>query len=229
MADLLLPLTLPERDPAAEAFARLEGEIALVRRAVEQLATEKGEIVIPDYSETLGEMAQNLAAIAGKPAMQLTPEALASRIEAAAKAARQADAETLRQANRNFESGSAAMRQIAGIAQTVQDQRRRRLWTALGSLVAGCILWSFLPGVIARTVPAGWHWPEAMATRMLGEPTLWEAGVRLMRADSPEAWQAVAETMELRRDNREAIDRCREAVNAAHRPERCMIEVRSKL
>src|SRR3546814_12683610 len=68
-------------DTAAEAFARLEGEVALVRRAVQQLAAEKAEIRIPDYSRTLGEMVKRLGSaeqalnrIADKPAMELTPE-----------------------------------------------------------------------------------------------------------------------------------------------------------
>ena len=47
-------------DPAAAAFSRLEGEIALMRRAVENLTTEKANIEIPDYNPTLGEMAQHL-------------------------------------------------------------------------------------------------------------------------------------------------------------------------
>ena len=33
-------------DPAAEAFARLEGEMALMRRAVQHLAAERAEIVL---------------------------------------------------------------------------------------------------------------------------------------------------------------------------------------
>ena len=44
-------------DPAAEAFARLEGELALMRRAVQHLAAERADIVIPDYGATLTDMA----------------------------------------------------------------------------------------------------------------------------------------------------------------------------
>ena len=29
-----------------------------------------------------------------------------------------------------------------------------------GGVLAGILLWSFLPGTIARTVPESWHWPE---------------------------------------------------------------------
>ena len=64
MEDRSLPLdSEQEPDPATQAFARLEGEMALVRRAVQNLATEKAEIDIPDYSNTLGEMAKRLVAI----------------------------------------------------------------------------------------------------------------------------------------------------------------------
>jgi len=50
-------------DPAAEAFARLEGELALMRRAVQHLAAERADIVIPDYGATLTDMAKRMGAI----------------------------------------------------------------------------------------------------------------------------------------------------------------------
>lgn len=214
-----------EPDPATQAFARLEGEMALVRRAVEHLATERAEIAVPDYSVTLGEMAQKLAVITAKPAMQLTPETLASRIEAAAKAARQADAEALGQALDGFERGSAAMRQIARTVQTVQEQRRRLVWAAGGGLLAGMLLWSFLPGTVARTMPDSWHIPEAIAAHIIGEPTLWEAGARLMQADSPQAWVALNQTVRMLRDNREAIEKCRGTAEETKMAARCVIEI----
>lgn len=70
---------MEDQDPATAAFARLEGEVALMRRAVEQVAAEKADIHIPDYSNTLGELskhlgsaAQTLKVIVAKPAMELT-------------------------------------------------------------------------------------------------------------------------------------------------------------
>ena len=39
-----LPYDEPDPDPATRAFNRLEGEMAMMRRAVEHLATEKSEI-----------------------------------------------------------------------------------------------------------------------------------------------------------------------------------------
>jgi hypothetical protein len=106
------------------------------------------------------------------------------------------------------------------------EQRKRLVWASSASVLAGCLWWLFLPGLVARRLPEGWHMPECMARHMVGEPTLWEAGARIMRADSPEAWQAIADAAEIRRDNREAIDICRQAAGKANHPVRCVIMLR---
>ena len=73
---------------AAEAFEAMCVELALLRRAVEGLAAERGAIDFPDYTETLGRMqkgvdatADRIAAIndviARSPALAMTPEQMA--------------------------------------------------------------------------------------------------------------------------------------------------------
>lgn len=218
-----------EADPATQAFARLEGEMALVRRAVEHLATEKAEIAIPDYTMTLGEMAQTLAAIAAKPAMELTPEKLGARIEATAVEARQKDREDLHQSHRRFDQASHDLRAVVRSAHSADEQRRRLHWTAGIALAVGIVLWSFLPGAVARSVPASWHWPEAMAAGTLGEPMLWEAGARLMRTGNPSSWNALIEAADTVRDNQEAIDRCRSDAAPTERLVYCTIQVKASL
>lgn len=165
-----------ESDSAAEAFARLEGQTALMRRAVEHLALERADIVIPDYGRTLEEMARRLGVIARSleniadhPALQLTPESLGARIAAAAEAARRADHDRIRQVQRDLNQATQDMRSVTTRARTAADQRRRLFQAAGGGLLAGILLWSFLPGAIARAMPESWHWTECMAARMLGE------------------------------------------------------------
>lgn len=232
MPDEQSPSTDPEAAPetAAQAFARLDGRVALMSRAVEHLAAERANIDIPDYSATLGQMnmrlatiAQELEDIAEKPAMLLTPEGLATRMDAAAAQSRRADSATLREAREAHQEAARIIRDLVGAVRNQRDQRERLLWVACGSVLAGCLLWSFLPGVVARTLPESWHMPERLARHLVGEPTLWEAGVRIMRADSPEAWRAIADAAEMRRDNREAIDACEQAASKAQHPVRCTI------
>jgi hypothetical protein len=38
----------------------------------------------------------------------------------------------------------------------------------VGALAAGILLWSILPGPIARILPEGWHVPKWMAIRTIG-------------------------------------------------------------
>jgi Family of unknown function (DUF6118) len=229
MEDRSLPLVPePEPDPATRAFARLEGEMALVRRAVQNLATEKAEIDIPDYSNTLGEMAKRLVAIDEHPAMQMTPEDMAARIQAAAAKARRDDHIALSDAKQQYIESSRALRALAGDVASFNEQRRRLNWAAGGGLLAGCLLWAVLPGFVARILPTSWHLPERIAARTVREPTLWEAGTRMMRADSPEAWQAISDAADMRRDNREAIDACEQQATEAKQPVRCTIRVRNR-
>lgn len=216
------------RDPATEAFSRLEGELALMRRGVEQMAREKAQITIPDYSATLGEMSQNmeyalqaLKHIAGKPAMELTLEDLARRIDNAARQARQTDHEELRGAHDRFDTTSRELRTMVATVHAADEQRRRLVWAAGGGLLAGILLWSVFPGAFVRALPPSWLIPEGMATRVLREPTLWEAGARLMKAGNPEAWQTLIEAADMLRDNRQAIDMCQKAAKQMGKSTHC--------
>lgn len=223
-----LPYDEPEPDPATRAFSRLEGEMAMMRRAVEHLATEKSEIDIPDYSKTLGEMANRLVSIERQPAMQMTPEDFEARMTAAAARARRDDEVLIVAAKRERDEAIRDLRAIIGTANSIYEQKRLRWWYVSGGLLAGCLLWSVLPGFVARILPTSWHVPERIAARTVREPTLWEAGTRIMQADSTEAWQAIAEAAEMRRDNREAIDACVQRAAKAKQPVRCTIRVTNR-
>lgn len=225
-------LNEPEEESAAQAFTRLDGRIAMMARAVEHLAAERASTDIPDYSATLGQMNtrlaavfQGLAGIAEKPAMQLTPEELAARMDAAAEKSRATDRTTLREAREAHQEAARIIRSLVGIISGANERRRHLIWAASGGLAAGCLLWSIMPGVILRALPTSWHLPESMAAHIIGEPTLWDAGVRMIRAGDPDAWQAIAAAAEMRHDNREVIAKCEQTAAKANQPVRCTIKV----
>lgn len=222
-------------DAAAEAFARLEGELALMRRAVQHLAAERADIVIPDYGTTLTDMAKRMSAIseglkgmAGHPAMQLTPDSIGNRIAAAAESARRTDHDRITQARDDLHHAAQAMRSVTAHARTAAEQRQQLFKGAGGALLAGILLWSFLPGTIARAMPDSWHWPERMAARMVGAPSRWDAGARLMQSDSSEAWNALAQAADIQRDNRDAIDACRKSAASSRQSVRCTLRIRAR-
>lgn len=126
-----VPATAGQRDPAAEAFARLEGELALMRRAVEHLASERADIVIPDYGATLSGMAKSLndmdtrlEAMADHPALQITPDNIGARIAAASEFARRTDQERINIARADMQQVVHDLRSITAGERNAADQRR---------------------------------------------------------------------------------------------------------
>ena len=221
-------------DPAAEAFSRLEGELALMRRAVQHLAAERADIVIPDYGPTLIDIAKRMGAIgeslkgmAGHPAMQMTPDSIGNRIAAAAEAARRSDQDRISQARNDLNHAAQEMRSVTAHARNAAEQRQQLYQAVGGALLAGILLWSILPGTIARTMPESWHWPERMAARMAGASSRWDAGARLMQSDSPEAWNALVQAADIQRDNRDTIDACRKSAQTTRQAVRCTVKIRS--
>ena len=224
--------TAQPQDLAVAAFTRLEGEVALIRRAVENLATEKANVDIPDYSATLGEMAQHIDAatkalrtIAAKPAMEMTPESMAQRINQAARQERQADRELIGASQNRYDSAVRDLRGIVASAKVAADQRERLIWVAGGGILVGCLLWAIVPGPIARALPESWYLPEKIATRVLGKASIWDAGMRLLQAGSPEAWQAISDAVEMRRRNREEISRCERSAAKSQKAVTCSLKV----
>lgn len=238
-----LPSNAPEPEPraetAAEAFARLDdrvagldGRIALMVRAIEHMAAERLEVDIPDYNPTLektnawlANILQRLETIEGAPALDVTPENMGARINMAAQKAREDDEASIRRVRQDQRDTVQALRQIVGHARTRQGQREHLLWGIGGGVLAGCLLWSFLPGVILRAAPQSWHMPENMARHIIGEPSLWEAGIRLMQAGNPERWNTVVTADEMRRDNHDAITKCEREAAKAKKEVRCTIKV----
>ena len=229
-------------DPA-EAFDRLraviEGqdrELALLRRAVEGLAAERAHIDVPDYSETLGRMQQGVDAtaeriavindvIARSPALAMTPEQMAQRIAAAGNTARREDQAALAKAGEDKARVMAELRAIAGSAWTRADQKNRQLWFGLGGAAIGILVWSILPGLVAREIaPESWQWPERIAARTLDMP-MWEGGQRMMQAAAPDAFANIAAADRIVTANREAMEACQKRANKAREAVRCTIKI----
>jgi hypothetical protein len=157
----------------ARAFEDLRAEISLIRHAVEGLTAVRERV--PDYTPTLGEMSEDLRAlqdalerIESNPAFGLTPAALAMEIANAASVTHTEDARML---DETRDALSRSIGRIDGIVhrgQAADGWGRRLIWSCAGSAVAAMLLWSVLPGAIARTLPESWHVPEWMAARTMG-------------------------------------------------------------
>ncbi|WP_298337589.1 DUF6118 family protein [uncultured Erythrobacter sp.] len=224
--------TAKETDPATEAFARLEGEMAMVRHTVQNMARERADIVIPDYTTTLGQMADQLAqvsktmnTIGNKPAIELTPEDIAFEIKRASQDMQRDSSDLFRQGRKDLDNATGRLAAIVGRVRTEDEQRRQTWRFAVAGLSAGILLWSILPGTIARAMPESWHWPEWMARKAVGEPTIVEAGMRLIRTENPEGFEELMMAHSMLSTNRGVLDRCKEKARKKERSVSCSIEI----
>ena len=229
----MAPTTVaPDADPAAQAFVRLAEKVDLLEAAIAGLAARRD--AAPDYSETLGEIAALLEkmrtainTLARRPAMEITPDAMAERITAAGAKARVEDSAAIKQAHERIDRAAARMEYLAGTVTTIREHRRHLIWAAgIGSLV-GMILWSFLPGSTARAAPETWHWPERMAARTLGLDR-WTAGEHLLATAEPERWRTVVFANRILQENRDTIARCRDRAAKSKTSVRCTVEIKSE-
>ncbi|WP_322966062.1 DUF6118 family protein [Sphingomonas fuzhouensis] len=221
-----------DMDGATQAFEHLRGEVTLLRRAVERLAAERGDDAhAPDYSETLGVIANNITAVAQRvdvlvksPALSLPPEEIGRQIMAAGFDARREDHRLFTAAKQGMDEVAAKLRYQLDSHVMAGEQQRRLRQMGLAGVAAGMVLWAALAGPIARSFPASWLLPERMAARSLRLP-MWEAGQRLMRAGDATGFASLVAADRLVATNREALEVCRGQAAKTKKAVRCTIEV----
>ena len=220
-------------DGAARAFAQLGREVSLLRSAIEGLTAAREAIEMPDYEPTLkrtetvlGVLVQQINAMGKSPALTLTPENMGQRINAAVADATRELEKQIGSADTMLRNAARDLSARAALARTGDEQNWWLLWTWLSGLVLGLLFYAVLAGPLVRATPDSWLWPEKMATRVLDEPTPWDAAERLMRASNPEGWTAIVAGAAIVRDNRQAIESCRKA-SKAEKIARCTIDVKA--
>jgi Family of unknown function (DUF6118) len=186
----------PESDPVAKAFIEMRNALAGMTMAVNKMAGEWNALEIPDYTETLGKMATNFQALveeleelSSKPALELTPDALAKQIAAAGVAARKAEQESLASATATFVKLGSEMAGFLASARTENEQNKWVLGFGGLCLAFGLIAATVLPGPIYRAMPESWHWPEKRAANVI-DRDMWDAGEWLQAVADPKRFEA---------------------------------------
>jgi Family of unknown function (DUF6118) len=224
--------TEPEGDPAAKAFLEMRDAVAGMTMAVNKMAGEWNALEIPDYTETLGKMATNFETLAeeleelsSKPALELTPDALAKQIAAAGAVARKVEQQELASATATFVRLGSEMAGFLASARTENEQNKWVLGFGGLCLAFGLVAATVLPGPIYRAMPESWHWPEKRAANVLNRD-MWEAGERLQAASDPKRWE-VRKAIEAGTVNsQETIAVCLRAIAKASKPVQCSIAFR---
>jgi Family of unknown function (DUF6118) len=213
-------------DPASKEFVKLRREVAMMRLAIEKLADEPAKIEIPDYTDTLDDMtdqikatSDRLKALLTQPALAVNPQNLAKTMAAAGAEARKQEQAALDQATTTFVTVANQLTGFVASARKDQEQIKWLLWTAAGSAILGALLWTALAFIANSLAPESWHWPEKSASSALGRD-MWSAGERL---------QAVADSKRLEARNmvegatKDSITTCLQTVTNARRTVQCRL------
>ena len=208
-----------------QAFEDLRAEVSELRRALEALPGAWEESRPPDYTPSLGTIAQGLAAVdsrlAGiekRPALRLTPE---QHQQAVAQAGNVLMREAVQKLDRAAQDAERERHQLAGLIGTVRKQDAQRNWllyAASGALVVGLLVSPFVAGAL----PFG---GDSAVAAVIMNANRWNAGIALMQAGSPDGWRGLADASNLVRVNQEALAACREAAEKAKKEQRCTITV----
>jgi hypothetical protein len=135
--------------------------------------------------------------------------------------ARQEDRQTIATARAGLEDVTRQLHGYVVSARRGDEQNRWLIWTAIGGVVVGVIVWAVFAGIVARAVPASGN-GRKMAARSLDLP-MWEGGQRLMRVSapglSPISRQAIVTA------NRRALEACRKRADQKAETVRCIVNV----
>ena len=210
---------------AAEAFEHLTQEVTVLHHTVEELVDAIQLKESPDYSSTLGEIAQDLGSIRERleqierhPALRVSPAHFGEAVARAGSDAMREAANQLEQARRD---SVLTTRDLAGIIGSARTQDRQRKWvmiTAAVGLAGGIIVSPFL----ARLLPFGLD--GRMAATIMGADR-WNAGVALMAAQSPEAWRDLESAAQLLRPNKAVLAVCRDTAAKMKKEQHCIVVV----
>jgi hypothetical protein len=223
--------TVTEIDDPEVAFELMSRKLAGLTAAVEGFAARQQELHARDYGPDLAAIQERhdkvwsaILTLNKRPAMQLTPEVIASQINAAGEQGRTSDHQVWSNAQQHL---TCAVQSLDGVVKSALTAEKQRLWiagAAAVALVIGFALGAVVPTRISQAAPERWHWPEARAANVLGRDA-WSAGTRLLAVADQKRFRALLDADRLAEDNRERLSACRARADKAGQSLECVIKV----
>lgn len=230
MTETALPEdTLPAGSPA-EAFETMGRRLAGLRSSIDGFAARQEELHGRDYSDELAtikerceEMRQAILTLDRRPAMALTPKAIAEQIERAGSDVRLADHAALDRTQYDLRQAIGSIGTVVGSARSAEQQNWWLAGAAAVAIIVGFAFGAVIPARIDQAVPESWHWPEERAAAILGRDG-WSAGERMLQVSDPAQWRALSDAARLVRDNASVLAQCAKRAKAG-RDVNCTVKV----
>jgi hypothetical protein len=220
-------------DDPEVAFDAMGRKLAGLTAAVDGFAARQQELHGRDYGADFAGIHGRLdkanvavRTLSERPAMQLTPEMIASQIRSAGEQGRAADYQAWSIANQQLGN---AVKSLNGMVASARTAEKQRLWiagAAAAALVIGFAFGTVIPARVAHAVPESWHWPESNAVRILQRDG-WAAGERLLQVSDPARWKQLTGVSRIIEQNAEALANCGKRAARRGKPVDCVIKVGS--
>jgi hypothetical protein len=202
----------PAVSDAAVAFEGMRRQLAMLSAAVEGFAARQQELDARDYGPDLAKIHAQQEALRGavetlarRPAMALTPAAMAAELDRAGQVVREADHRALGEASHTLDAASSKLSALVARARTAEQQADKVIWTAVVTAGLTTLLVAFAPALTARLAPSSGKVQERHAAAMLGM-TPEQAGQHLLRQANPRAWDSLVAASRLIRRNAKVLD-----------------------
>jgi hypothetical protein len=227
-AETMLPPAEVIDDPEV-AFDAMGRKLAGLTAAVEGFAARQQELHARDYGPDLAKIHERqdkvkaaILTLNERPAMQLTPDMIASQIKAAGEQGRAADHQAWSNANQQL---GYAIQSLNGVVASARAAKVQRLWiagAAAAALLVGFAFGTVMPTRIAQAVPESWHWSEANAAHILQRDG-WAAGERLLQVSDPVRWKNLTEATRIAEQNAKALANCGERAARSGKSVDCVV------
>jgi hypothetical protein len=137
-------------------------------------------------AKTLQELQQRLAAIEGKPALQMTPAVYSDQIMATGRLAADVADRQLRGAAEAQSTATRKLQEVTSRARRAREQRQLNAAFAFMGLCFGIALWYVLPMVLP------WRAGDWLTASLIGGSP-WYAGEALMQRASPQSFDKMVQ------------------------------------
>ena len=222
-------------DPAAafaalrDAVEGLRAEVRVTRQEVAALPEAWAENRPPDYAPNFGwqkkaltVILEHLQMIEKHPALEITPEQYAARIENVGLSATRAAERTYKAASIEAEQATQRERQqLASLIGTIRDKREQRFWLILMGVMVFFCTFAVSP-VIWRWLPFGL---SSWSAAQIMNDDRWDAGWDLLQAANPGSEQQAAFGFELAKVNQKDLSNCMDAADGTNKDQHCVITV----
>lgn len=224
----------PADQDATAAFEAMNRRLAGMSAAIDGFAARFVHLQERDYSADLARIDERFERLREaintlnlRPAMALTPEDIASQVDAAARRVKEIEQEAWSRARQQLNAEVRSIRDVVFTAREASKQNRWLMYSGAMGVALGLALMYLTPRIALEIVPDSWLWREQAAVKTMNRDG-WTAGQRLMQVYDQNRWEEVAYFLHVSDEERAKFVDCAKKAEETGSEASCSVEVSSE-